>query len=260
MGTPTFLNGIVRAADKQHLARLRLAVTGAERCSKEAYDSIKEKCTNAVILEGYGVTECSPIISINDENSPQPFTIGKILPSLEYLLINPDSGKPLADTGTGILLVTGPSVFSGYLNYKGQSPFAEIGGKRWYNTADIVSVDEKGLFTFCGRLKRFVKLGGEMISLPAIEAVLEQHYPAIAEKGPAIAIEAVPDEQRPELVLFTAYYDIDRQEANDKIRQAGLSGLHNIRRVVKLEKIPTLATGKTDYLTLKELLRSERNR
>ena len=254
MGTPTFLGGIVRAADKQQLSSLRLAVTGAERCSEEVYAAIKEKCTNATILEGYGVTECSPIISINDENSPQPFTIGKILPSLEYLLIDPDSGKPLAGAGTGILLVTGPSVFSGYLNYSGQSPFAEINGKRWYNTGDIVNVDEKGLFTFRGRLKRFVKLGGEMISLPAIEAVLEQYYPPSAEEGPALAVEAAPDEERPELVLFTIY-DINREEANDKIHLAGLSGLHNVRRVIKLEKIPTLATGKTDYRALREQLK-----
>ena len=259
MGTPTFLNGIIRAASKQQLACLRLAVTGAERCSQQVYDAIKEKCTNAVILEGYGVTECSPIISINDENSPQPFTIGKLLPSLEYLLIDPDTGSPITPTGTGILLVSGPSVFGGYLNFKGQSPFADINGKRWYNTADIVNVDEKGIFTFRGRLKRFVKLGGEMISLPAIEAVLEQHYPSSEEKGPALAVEATSDEEQPELVLFIAY-DIDRQEANDKIRSAGLSGLHNIRRVIRLEKIPTLATGKTDYRTLKELLRSEHNR
>jgi long-chain-fatty-acid--[acyl-carrier-protein] ligase len=254
IGTPTFLNGIVRTAEKNQLSPLRLAVTGAERCSENTYALLKQRCANAVILEGYGVTECSPIISLADENNPQPFTIGKVLPSLQYLLTDPQTGRPLDGPGTGILLVKGLSVFAGYLSYTGPSPFLEIGGHHWYSTGDIVSVDERQVFTFRGRLKRFVKLGGEMISLPAIEAVLEQHYPAGSDKGPVLAVEATEDEH-PELVLFTTL-DIEREQVNRCIRQAGLSGLHNIRRVIKLPEIPLLGTGKPNYRALKDLLRA----
>ena len=254
IGTPTFLNGIVRASEKHQLSSLRLAVTGAEKCSEGTYTLLKERCANAVILEGYGVTECSPIISLADENNPQPFTIGRPLPSLEYLLTEPQTGRPIDAPGTGILHVRGPGVFNGYLNYNGPSPFVEIGGKRWYSTGDIVSVDADGVLTFRGRLKRFVKLGGEMISLPAIEAVLEQRYANERDEGPILAVEATADEQHPELVLFTIR-DIDREGANLCIRQAGLSGLHNIRRVIRLKEIPVLGTGKTDYRALKDKLR-----
>jgi acyl-[acyl-carrier-protein]-phospholipid O-acyltransferase/long-chain-fatty-acid--[acyl-carrier-protein] ligase len=253
IGTPTLLNGIVRASTSQQLSSLRLAVTGAEKCSEKLYSALKQRCSNAVILEGYGVTECSPIISLNDENDPRPLTIGKVLPSLEYLLTESQTGKPLAGPGPGILLVRGPSVFNGYLGPASANPFVDIQGKQWYSTGDIVSVDNDGLLTFCARLKRFVKLGGEMISLPAIEAVLESHYAGDADKAPVLAVEATPDENHPELVLFTTC-EIDREDANRHIRNAGLSGLHNIRRVVKLDQIPTLGTGKVDYRALKDLI------
>lgn len=253
IGIPTLLNGIVRASTKEQLSSLRLAVTGAEKCPEKLYSALKQRCQNAVILEGYGVTECSPIISLNDENDPRPLTIGKPLPSLEYLLAESQTGKPITGTGTGTLLVRGPSVFNGYLGPASASPFVDVQGKHWYSTADIVSVDKDGLLTFCARLKRFVKLGGEMISLPAIEAVLESHFASDTDKGPILAVEATADESHPELVLFSTR-EIDRESANRHIRQAGLSGLHNIRRVVKLEQIPTLGTGKTDYRTLKNKL------
>lgn len=252
IGTPTFLGGIVRAAANQQLSTLRLAVTGAEKCSEKIYTALKEKCANAIILEGYGVTECSPIISLNDENNPKPFTIGKVLPSLEYMLIDPDSGEAMESPATGILLVKGPSVFGGYLNYSGPLPFVEVDGKTWYNTGDLVSVDEHGILTFRGRLKRFVKLGGEMISLPAVEAVLEKYLITEKDQGPSFAIEATTGEY-PELVLFTIR-DIDRETVNCYLRESGLSGLHNIRTVIKLESIPTLGTGKTDYRALKAML------
>lgn len=254
LGTPTFVAGILRVADDKQLASLRLAVTGAERCPENVYDLLTQKCKKAVVLEGYGVTECSPIISLNDENNPRPFSIGKVLPSLEYLLVHPETQKPLTPPATGLLLVRGPNVFPGYLNYSGKSPFIEIDAKQWYSTGDLVCSDQDGLLTFQGRLKRFVKLGGEMISLPAIESVLEAAFPFESDKGPTLAVEATESEQ-PELVLFTSR-DIDREEANKKIRAAGLSGLHSIRRVIKLDEIPLLGTGKTNYRALKQLLQS----
>ncbi|MGA2092264.1 MAG: AMP-binding protein [Sedimentisphaerales bacterium] len=254
LGTPTFVAGILRVATEKQLASVRLAVTGAEKCPQAVYDSLGEKCKQATVLEGYGVTECSPIISLNDETNPRHFSIGKILPGLELLLIHPDTQKPLTPPATGLLLVHGPSVFSGYLNYSGKSPFIEINGKSWYNTGDLVCVDQDGLLTFQGRLKRFVKLGGEMISLPAIEAVLEKAFAPDSDKGPLLAVEAA-DVENPEIVLFTAL-DIDRENANIQIRKAGLSGLQSIRRVIKLDQIPLLGTGKTDYRSLKQLLKT----
>jgi len=110
------------------------------------------------------------------------------------------------------------------------------------------------VFTFRGRLKRFVKLGGEMISLPAIEAALEPHYLADTDEGPTIAVEATPGDEHPEIVLFTTR-PVDRATVNRQIRAAGLSALHNVARVVQVDQIPVLGTGKTDYRALRERLR-----
>ena len=107
------------------------------------------------------------------------------------------------------------------------------------------------MLTFAGRLKRFVKLGGEMISLPAIEEVLNRKYARPSDDEPVLAVDATAVELNPELVLYTVR-DLDREEVNRSIRAAGLSALHNIRAVVKLDKIPLLGTGKTDYRSLKQ--------
>jgi long-chain-fatty-acid--[acyl-carrier-protein] ligase len=110
------------------------------------------------------------------------------------------------------------------------------------------------VLTFRGRLKRFVKLGGEMISLPAIEAVLERQFapPDGSTEGPALAVEASPSEEHPELVLFTTL-ELERETVNHTLREAGLSPLHNVRRVQRLDALPLLGTGKTDYVALRRL-------
>ncbi|MHC4563283.1 MAG: AMP-binding protein [Planctomycetota bacterium] len=249
VGTPTFLHGIVRASEAERLTSLRLVVSGAEKCPPRVYEAVAAKCPQTVILEGYGVTECSPVISANREEDHIPETIGKVMGSLDYALRHPDTHQPVERGQTGELLVRGPSVFDGYLNYSGPPPFVEFDGKQWYHTGDLVSEDERGTLTFVGRLKRFVKLGGEMISLPAVEAVLEPHYRSEADDTPVVAVVATPDEERPELVLF-ATKDVDRDSANRAIRHGGLSGLHNVRRVIRVDHLPLLGTGKTDYREL----------
>ena len=254
VGTPTFLNGIVRMAKPGQLDSLRLSVTGAEKCSAAVYDLLEQNCPNAVILEGYGITECSPVVSANDEKKPVPGSIGKVFPSLEYVIVDLETGERVVKGQRGMLLVSGPSVFSGYLNYEGPSPFVEYEGKKWYKTGDLVTEDKNGILSFCGRLKRFVKIGGEMISLPAVEEVLIKYFGTEgAEEGPEIAVEATSDESRPELILFTKL-DVKREDINNVIRQAGFSALYNIRRVVRLEEIPALGTGKTNYRVLKDLI------
>ena len=149
-----------------------------------------------------------------------------------------------------MLLVRGASIFKGYLG-DAPTPFVEWGGKDWYKTGDLVSEDADGFITFRGRLKRFVKKGGEMVSLPAIESVLLENFPADASNGPVLAVESTPTD---ELVLFTTI-DLDVRSANKLIMDGGLSGLHKINRVEKIEAIPVLGTGKTDYRALKDRLK-----
>lgn len=249
IGTPTFLSGIVRASSVEQLRSLRLVVTGAETCPPRVYEAVAQRCPGAEILEGYGVTECSPIISANHQGESRPGTIGRAMASLETVLVEPERYVRSPAGQGGMLLVRGPSVFGGYLDYDGPSPFVEFEGRLWYRTGDLVTEADDGVLSFAGRLKRFVKLGGEMISLPAIESVLAARYGAEGDEGPVVAVAATPDDERPEIVLFTTK-DIDRGEANRRIREAGLSGLHNVRRVIRVDALPLLGTGKTDYRAL----------
>jgi len=251
IGTPTFLNGILRAATKKQLASVRLGFAGAEETPERVYGMMAERCPQAVLIEGYGITECSPIVSANSPDDPRPHTIGRLLPSLEYALVHPETGDPVSPGAPGMLLLRGPTIFDGYLG-EAPDPFVEHAGKRWYRTGDLLIQVAEGVFTFAGRLKRFVKLGGEMISLPAIESVLQEAYGSTDDEGPILAVTATTDE-RAELVLFTVR-DIDREAANTALRAAGLSALHNIRRVERVEEIPVLGTGKTDYRRLQEML------
>ncbi len=253
LGTPTFLSGIVRAAKPGQLDSLRLAVTGAEQCPVAVYEALLRICPGLTVLEGYGITECSPIVSANEQAHPVPYTIGRVLPSLEYALVNPEKGTPCGPGETGMLLVRGPSVFEGYLNYSGASPFVEHAGKSWYKTGDLVCEDANRILTFKGRLKRFIKLGGEMISLPAIEAALLPHFASDDDEGPPLAVEATPREDAPEIVLF-AVRPTDRNAVNEWLKQAGFPPLSYVRRVLHVQTIPVLGTGKTDYRALKALL------
>jgi long-chain-fatty-acid--[acyl-carrier-protein] ligase len=251
VGTPTFLNGIVRAGRPGQLASLRFAVTGAEKCPESVYQALARACPGATILEGYGITECSPIVSATRVEKPVHGSIGKPLDSVECVVMGVESQVPVASGETGMLLVRGPSIFSGYLNYTGESPFVEWDGKQWYRTGDLVRQDADGWLTFEGRLKRFVKLGGEMISLPAIEAVLLPHFASDRDEGPPLAVDALGPADSPEIAVFTVR-ETTRDEVNRLIKDAGLSPLYYVRQVIRVERIPVLGTGKTDYRGLTE--------
>lgn len=250
LGTPTFLNGIVRAALPGQLASLKYAVTGAEKCPASVYEALRRACPEATILEGYGITECSPIVACNRPDRPIPGSIGQPVDSVEWVIVGLDTNRKVATGETGMLLVRGPSIFPGYLNYDGPSPFVEFDGKSWYRTGDLVRADERDYFYFEGRLKRFVKLGGEMISLPAIEAVLQSGLIAPGQEGPMLAVETLGPAESPEIVLFTLD-EVSREQVNAIIRESGLSALHNVRQVIRVREIPVLGTGKTDYRGLK---------
>jgi acyl-[acyl-carrier-protein]-phospholipid O-acyltransferase/long-chain-fatty-acid--[acyl-carrier-protein] ligase len=252
VGTPTFLSGIVRVARPGQLDSLRLAVTGAEKCPAAVYDAIEHRCPQLTVLEGYGITECSPIVSVNAGQAAVRYSIGRLMPSVEGAVVGLDSGARVAPGQTGMLLLRGPSVFSGYLAYGGDNPFITFEGKSWYRTGDLVRQTDDGVLFFEGRLKRFVKLGGEMVSLPAIEAALQPHFAATdGEDGPVMAVEALGDQENPEIALFTTR-EAERVQVNHWLREAGLSPLYHIRRLIRVDAIPVLGTGKTDYRALNQ--------
>ena len=247
--TPTFFSYILNAAKPADLASLRIVVTGAEKCPDALFARSKEMTPRAILSEGYGITECSPVVSVSRHDNLRPGTIGQPLDGVEVLVVDPDSIKPLPTGERGLLLVHGATIFPGYLHYDGPSPFHEHDGKRWYITGDLARVDAEGFIHFAGRLKRFLKAGGEMISLPAIEEPLASAYPP-GENGPQVAIEGIETSSGRRIVLFTTA-DIPLREANTLLTKAGFRGIMRLDEVRRVDALPLLGTGKIDYKVLR---------
>ena len=251
-GTPTFLEAIIKAAQPGQLDSMKLMATGAEKAPAELFDKVKKLGTGAYLLEGYGITECSPVVSACRPGEV-PVGVGKPLSGVEIIIIDLEGHQPLKQGERGLILVHGPNVFKGYLGENPPNPFMELKGKRWYNTGDLGYIAEDGSIVISGRLKRFVKIGGEMLSLPAMEAALSDKWPA-GEEGPVVAVEAVEREgERAIMCMFTSQ-SIGIEEANAVLREAGFSNIGRITRVENIAAIPLLGTGKTDYQTLKKKL------
>ena len=163
-----------------------------------------------------------------------------------------DTGEPLPAGQTGMLLVCGPTIFPGYLGPGADAPFRELGGKKWYVTGDLGAVDEDGYILFRGRLKRFLKAGGEMISLPALEEPFAKLYPP-GEDGPRAAVEGVEVPGGRRVVLFTTE-EVSLRDANAVLAKEGFRGVMRLDEVRRVDRIPVLGTGKTDYKALRALL------
>jgi acyl-CoA synthetase (AMP-forming)/AMP-acid ligase II/1-acyl-sn-glycerol-3-phosphate acyltransferase/acyl carrier protein len=252
VATPTFLNYMLGVATADDLRSLRVIVTGAERCPEAVFARAAQLAPGAAILEGYGITECSPIVAGNRVGRTKPNTVGPPVDGVEVCVVDPDSHRSLPPNTTGMLLVRGPSVFRGYLAYEGPEPFVEVAGKRWYVTGDLVQVDDETFIHFQGRLKRFLKAGGEMISLPALEEPLERAFPA-TENGPQVAVEGIETATGRSILLFITR-DITLREANGILAEAGLRGVMRLDGVVRLDVIPLLGTGKTNYKVLRKIV------
>ena len=250
--TPTFLGYILAACSGNELASLRKIITGAERCPEATFAACRRLAPEAVILEGYGITECSPVVAANRLGRVKTGSIGCPVKHVETLVVDPDSHAPVAQGGTGMLLVRGRSIFNGYHRHDGPSPFVEAEGRSWYRTGDLVSADDDGFFTFRGRLKRFLKAGGEMISLPALEEPFQKRYPP-DENGPRVAVEGIETPDGRHVVLFTTF-DLPLRAAAEILLADGLRGVMRLDEVRRLDRIPVLGTGKTDYTALRRLV------
>lgn len=257
---PTFLKNIFSVSDRDQLASLRMIVSGAEKAPQELFDLALKLSSHAKVTEGYGITECSPVLTFNSEGQKK-FGVGKPIPGVQLKIIDHETHVPVKDGEVGLVLAAGPNIFPGYLNEGLVDPFIEMGGSRWYITGDLGKLDSDGNLILAGRLKRFVKIGGEMISLAAIEEAL---YPKISERYvkkpkdvngvPLLAVCAGQEgDGRPKLMLFTAS-PIEVLEVNQLLRQKGFSNLVKIDSVAILDQIPITGTGKIAYRDLQKMV------
>ncbi|MCJ8345527.1 AMP-binding protein, partial [bacterium] len=250
-GTPTFLSAIFKAADSEQLLSLRALKSGAEKAPDSLFKLVEEK-SNARIIEGYGITECSPILSMNRMEKPTK-GVGYAFPSVRVKMVHPDTMQDISKDKIGLILVQGPSIFSGYLGADTSDPFYTDEEGKWYITGDLGYIDETGAIQLAGRKKRFIKIAGEMISLPSIETQLIDKWPP-TEHGPVIAVEALEiADRKPVVCLFTTIHLV-LSEANEQLKASGMGNLSKITHIENIKEIPLLGSGKTDYRALKKQL------
>jgi acyl carrier protein len=252
LGTPTFIKMLLSVATNADLSHVRIAVSGAERLHPSVIDLFKQKTNGrAILLEGYGITECSPVLSINPLNCQKLNSVGTFIKGVEYKITDINTYRALPQGSEGMVMVRGDNVFNGYTDSTIDTPFVEVDGKMYYKTGDLGYVDPDGFLFITGRLKRFVKMAGEMISLPAIESVLLEKYGN--EETTVLAVEGSEKNTSPIIALF-ATIALDLSDVNATLREAGFSSLVKVSSIVPVDEIPLLGTGKTDYKVLKAMI------
>ena len=201
------------------------------------------------VLEGYGATECSPCISVNLPMRPRPGSAGEFLPGIEHKLQHVEG---IEEDGAGRLFVRGPNIMRGYLNPEANARFKADAG--WYDTGDIAKVDREGFVYILGRLKRFAKISGEMVSLAAVEEAFIGAFPQYGLKF-TIAVLARPDESRGEkLVAVTNEPRLALDEVRQVVRSRGLGNLAVPKEIVYVREIPRLGTGKVNLRELEKMV------
>ncbi|MDB6022825.1 MAG: AMP-dependent synthetase [Pedosphaera sp.] len=246
LSTNTFLNGYARKAHPYDFRGMRYLFAAAEKLQETTATTWAQKF-GVRILEGYGATECSPCLSVNTPLCPKYGSVGRLLPGIDYKL-EPVEG---VDEG-GRLFVRGPNVMQGYLNADADAKFKELGG--WYDTGDIVSVDPEGYLFIRGRLKRFAKVSGEMVSLTAVEDALAGAFPKYGLRC-QVAVVTRPDEGKGEvLIAVTNEPKLQLEEIRAAIKAKGLSNLSAPREIKVVREIPKLGTGKINHRELAAMI------
>jgi acyl-[acyl-carrier-protein]-phospholipid O-acyltransferase/long-chain-fatty-acid--[acyl-carrier-protein] ligase len=246
ISTNTFLNGYARKAHPYDFRSLRYLFSAAEKLQEATALAWSQKY-GVRILEGYGATECAPCVSVNTPLEPRYGSVGRPLPGMEYRL-EPVEGVQEG----GRLFLRGPNVMKGYLNADANAKFLALGG--WYDTGDIVSMDVEGYLHILGRMKRFAKVSGEMVSLTAVEDALAGAFPQHGLRC-QVAVLTRPDEDKGEaLVAVTNEPKLGLDEIRAAIKAKGLTNLCAPREIKVVPEIPKLGTGKVNHRELQALV------
>jgi acyl-[acyl-carrier-protein]-phospholipid O-acyltransferase/long-chain-fatty-acid--[acyl-carrier-protein] ligase len=246
VGTPSFLWGYLRKSEPGDFESLRLVVCGADKCPDALRQAFLER-HGITLYEGYGTTETSPVISVNMPGNNRPGSVGKVLPDVEVRLENYETGKDCKPGETGRIMVKGDLVMKGYFDDLEETSMRLRHG--WYDTGDMGFSDEDGFLWHSGRLKRFVKIGGEMVSLVKVENVLERLLP----EGASCCVVEVPDALKGAKIIAAVTWPLDEKMVLKQMAEQ-LPNLALPKQFVIIEELPRMGSGKIDFRTVTEMV------
>jgi len=250
IATPTFLQFYLRGIKPEQLRTLRLVVVGAEKLPVRVADAFEQKF-GCRPFEAYGCTECSPGVAVNGPDRNRAGSIGTMLRDMEAKVVNPESGEELEVGKQGLLRVKGPNVMRGYLGMEEKT--AEVLKDGWYDTGDIVRLDDEGFLWIEGRLSRFSKIGGEMVPHGNVEVALNE---MAADEGQVFAVTGVPDDKKGErLVVVHTASDELLEKVLAELKDAPIPNLWKPKRdqFISVPELPYLGSGKLDLKGLQQV-------
>ncbi len=265
LAAPTFLRGYLRKAEREQMASVRLTITGAEKLPRSLADAFAERFGKPV-FEGYGLTETSPVVSVNlpepepanpgepVQPSQRPGSVGKMAPGIAAEIRDPESDKHLSLHETGMLWLRGPNIFEGYLHDPART--AEVLQDGWLKTGDLGRFDEDGFLFIEGRLSRFSKIGGEMVPHETVEQKILLALNLGNEGERTLAVTSVIDAQKGEALVLLSTIEIDQAQLRTQLHEAGVPNLWIPKIIQRVEQIPVLATGKLDLRRCSEIAAS----
>lgn len=246
VGTPSFFWGYLQKSEPGDFKSLRLMIAGADKCPDALREGYMQK-HGSMLLEGYGATETSPVISVNTPEANKPGSIGKVIPGVQLRIENFETGENCKTGETGKIMVKGDLVMKGY--YKDQELTDEVLKDGWYNTGDMGFFDEEGFLFHAGRFKRFAKIGGEMVSLVKVENIMEKYLP----QGVVCCVVDIPDDRKGSYIVAAVSAEVHKMEILRKMIN-DLPSIALPREFIVLESIPMMGTGKVDFRSVTKIV------
>ncbi|MBC8384404.1 MAG: AMP-binding protein [Candidatus Cloacimonetes bacterium] len=247
-GTPAFYYGYLKKSEPGDFASLRLAVAGADKLTPHIYEGFVKK-HNVRIMEGYGTTETSPVISVNSERYSKVGSVGKPLPGVQVKIIDIETSEELPRNEEGKVIVKGDLVMEGYLGDIEETSLRIRNG--WYDTGDMGVMDEEGYLWHRGRLKRFVKVGGEMVSLVRVEGVMEKLLP---DDSVCCVVDVPNPTKGADIVAAIATTEIDRRKILKEMAKQ-LPSIAVPKDIYFIENIPMMGSGKVNFREVEQICR-----
>jgi len=256
VGAPTFLRPLLKKATREEMSVLRFAVSGAEKMPVELHEAFRDQL-GVELLQGYGLTETTPVTNVNLPESLKMVrggeshrghrlgSVGRMLSGMTARIVDPDTGEELPLTSTGIVWFRGPNVFDGYLRDEQKTRAALKDG--WFATGDLGRFDEDGFLYIEGRISRFSKIGGEMVPHGTVEQKILETYQIDQSDGPKIVVVGVPDSAKGEAIVLLTAIEMNSDDLRERLFKAGLPNLWIPKIIRRVEHIPLLGSGKTDF-------------